>query len=128
MINKVILVGNVGKEPEVKNTTTTIANLTLATSKKVKGESKTEWHNLVFFGKLAEIVGQYVNKGSKLYVEGEIETRKWTDKEGRDRYTTSIICNQMQMLGDKQAVDSKGSNQGYPQRKAEPDFSDDIPF
>ena len=105
-VNKVILIGNLGKDPEMKSFPNGDAycNLTLATSEswtdKTSGEKKerTEWHNLVFTRKLAEIVGQYLKKGSKIYVEGSLRTRKWQDKEGNDRYTTEINVNDMQML------------------------------
>lgn len=105
-VNKVILIGNIGKDPEVKYFPNgdAFCNLTLATSEtwndKSSGEKKekTEWHNVVFTRKLAEIVGQYVKKGAKLYVEGSLRTRKWQDKEGQDRYTTEILVNDMQML------------------------------
>lgn len=105
-VNKVILIGNIGKDPELKYFPNgdAFCNLTLATSEtwndKSSGEKKekTEWHNVVFTRKLAEIVGQYVKKGAKLYVEGSLRTRKWQDKEGQDRYTTEIMVNDMQML------------------------------
>lgn len=105
-VNKVILIGNLGKDPEVKYFPNgdAFCNLTLATSEswadKATGEKKerTEWHNVVFTRKLAEITGQYLKKGSKVYVEGSLRTRKWQDKEGQDRYTTEILVNDMQML------------------------------
>jgi single-strand DNA-binding protein len=105
-VNKVILIGNLGKDPELKSFPNGDAycNLTLATSEswtdKTSGEKKerTEWHNLVFTRRLAEIAGQYLKKGSKIYVEGSLRTRKWQDKEGNDRYTTEINVNDMQML------------------------------
>jgi len=110
-INKVILIGNLGKDPEVRYMPSggAVVNITMATSDswkdKTTGEARdrTEWHNVVFFNKLAEIVGQYLKKGSKVYVEGSLRTRKWQDKEGQDRYTTEIVANDMQML------DSRGS-------------------
>lgn len=113
-VNKVILVGNIGKDPEVRYSQGggAIANVTLATSEtwrdKNTGENqeRTEWHRVVFFGKLGEIVGQYVKKGSKLYVEGSLRTRKWQDQSGQDRYTTEIVANEMQML------DSRGQGGG----------------
>jgi single-strand DNA-binding protein len=108
-VNKVILIGNLGKDPETRYLPSggAVANVTLATSEswkdKTSGEAKerTEWHNIVFYSKLAEIVGQYLKKGSQVYVEGSIRTRKWQDKEGHDRYTTEIIANEMQMLGGR---------------------------
>ena len=108
-VNKVILIGNLGKDPETRYLPSggAVANVTVATSEswkdKQSGETKerTEWHNVVFYQKLAEIVGQYLKKGSQVYIEGSIRTRKWQDKEGHDRYTTEIIADQMQMLGGK---------------------------
>lgn len=105
-VNKVILIGNLGKDPEMKSFPNgdAFCNLTLATSEswtdKASGEKKerTEWHNLVFTRRLAEIAGQYLKKGSKIYVEGSLRTRKWQDKDGHDRYTTEIQVNDMQML------------------------------
>jgi single-strand DNA-binding protein len=105
-INKVILIGNLGADPEVRYTTSggAVANLRLATSESWKdkqtGENReqTEWHRLVMFGRLGEIAGEYLKKGSKIYVEGRIQTRKWQDRDGNDRYTTEIVANDMQML------------------------------
>jgi len=112
-VNKVILIGHLGKDPEVRYMPNgeAVANVTLATSEtwKDKGgekQEKTEWHNIVFFRRLAEIVGEYLKKGSQIYVEGKITTEKWQDKEGKDRYTTKIIANEMKMLGGK----SSGGN------------------
>jgi single-strand DNA-binding protein len=108
-INKVILIGNLGRDPEVKYlpSGSAVCNVTLATSEQWKdkesGEKKdrTEWHNVVFFGRLAEIAGEYLKKGSQVYVEGSLRTRKWQDKEGKDRYTTEIVVSDMQMLGSR---------------------------
>jgi single-strand DNA-binding protein len=108
-VNKVILIGNLGKDPEVRYFPSgdAIANATIATTEswkdKQSGEQKeaTEWHNVVFPGKLGEIAGKYLKKGSKVYVEGSLRTRKWTDKEGKDRYTTEIRVQDMQMLDGK---------------------------
>ena len=108
-VNKVILVGNVGKDPETRYAPNgdAICNISIATTDswkdKATGEKKemTEWHRVSFFGKLAEIAGQYLRKGSAVYVEGSLRTRKWQDKEGQDRYTTEIRADQMQMLGGK---------------------------
>ncbi|SMF94572.1 single-strand DNA-binding protein [Methylomagnum ishizawai] len=104
-INKVILIGNLGKDPEVRYMSNgeAVANVTIATSDSWKDpqgnpQERTEWHNVVFYRKLAEIVGQYLKKGGKVYVEGSLRTRKWQDKNGQDRYTTEIIANEMQML------------------------------
>ena len=106
-VNKVIIVGNLGKDPEMRYSTdgAAIANISIATTESWKDKSgakqeKTEWHRICFFGKLAEIVGQYLKKGSQIYVEGRLQTRKWQDKEsGQDRYATEIIADRMQMLG-----------------------------
>lgn len=111
-VNKVILVGNLGKDPETRYTPdgAAITNITLATTDtwkdKATGEKKeaTEWHRVAFFGKLAEIAGQYLKKGRPVYIEGRIRTRKWQDKEGQDRYTTEIIADQMQMLGSREGM------------------------
>lgn len=129
-INKVILVGNVGQDPEVRYLPNggAVANVSLATSDswmdKNSGQrqERTEWHRVVFFGKLADVVGQYVKKGSKLYVEGKLQTRKWQDQSGQDRYTTEIVVDgfsgQMQMLdgrGEGNATGGGMSNQGFAQ-------------
>ncbi|HEU0195703.1 MAG TPA: single-stranded DNA-binding protein [Nevskiaceae bacterium] len=119
-INKVILIGNIGRDPELRQFPSggQVVNVTLATSSgwrdKSTGEMKdaTEWHNVVFFNKLAETVGKYVKKGSKVYVEGSLRTRKWTDKEGHDRYTTEIVARDMQML------DSRNAGGGVPAANA----------
>ncbi|WP_086481847.1 single-stranded DNA-binding protein [Oceanospirillum sanctuarii] len=123
-INKVILVGNVGQDPEVRYLPNggAVANVTLATSEswmdKNSGQrqEKTEWHRVVFFGKLADVVSQYVKKGSKLYVEGKLQTRKWQDQNGNDKYTTEIVIDgfsgQMQMLDGRGGDNSGGYNGG----------------
>ena len=106
-VNKVILVGNLGKDPEVKYTASgsAVVNITVATSEswndKQTGEKqeRTEWHRIVFFRRLAEIAGEYLRKGSQVYIEGKLQTRKWQDQNGQDRYTTEIVANEMQMLG-----------------------------
>lgn len=113
-VNKVILVGNLGNDPEVRYTQSgaAIANISVATSETWKDkqtgqpQERTEWHRVVFFNRLGEIAGEYLKKGSKVYVEGSLRTRKWQDKEGKDRYTTEIVGNEMQML------DSRGSGMG----------------
>ena len=115
-VNKVILVGNLGQKPEMRytQTNTAVATLSIATSESWKdkdsGEQreKTEWHRVVFFGKLAETAEQYLDKGSQLYVEGKLQTRKWQDKEGNDRYTTEILGNEMNMLGGRQSSSEEG--------------------
>lgn len=119
-VNKVILIGNLGNDPEVRYTPSgsAVASVSLATSEtwkdKQSGElqDRTEWHRIVFFNRLAEIVGEYLHKGSKIYVEGSLRTRKWQDKNGMDRYTTEIIANEMHML------DSRGSNIPHEKHKA----------
>jgi single-strand DNA-binding protein len=153
-VNKVIIVGNLGRDPEVRYTPNgdSITNVTIATTDtwkdKATGEKKeaTEWHRVVFFGKLAEIAGQYLKKGRQVYVEGALRTRKWQDKEGQERYTTEIVANEMKMLGSREGMSdpppresgggasaaSGGGNR--PAAAAQPagsnfnDFEDDIPF
>jgi len=133
-VNKVIIVGNLGRDPEMRYMPSgdAIANIAVATSYKSKdrstGEQKeqTEWHRISFFGRLAEIVGQYLKKGSSVYIEGRLQTRKYTDKDGIERYATDIIAENMQMLGGRQAggdngfgdQDSYGSYDAPPARPA----------
>ena len=141
-VNKVILVGNLGQKPEMRYTATqtAVANISIATTEswkdKESGENrdKTEWHRVVFFGNLAEIAERYLDKGSSVYVEGKIQTRKWQDKEGKDRWTTEILGNQLTMLGSRNSSDS-GSQQDtssetpFPEDDSGPGLSDDdIPF
>jgi single-strand DNA-binding protein len=127
-VNKVILLGNIGKDPEVRETKAgNIVNLTMATSEKYTDKSgqkqeNTEWHNLVVFGKLADVVAKYVKKGDKLYVEGSITTRKWEDKEGNTRYTTEVKVRDLTMLGGAE----KKSTQ--PTAVAVGEDEDDLPF
>ena len=117
-INKVILIGNLGRDPEVRYMPSggAVANVALATSSswrdKQTGEQneRTEWHNVVFFNRLAEIAGEYLKKGSKVYVEGSLRTRKWQDKNGNDRYTTEIVANEMQMLDSRGGSGGGGDN------------------
>ena len=119
-VNKVILVGNCGRDPEMRTFPSgdRVANLTIATTDKWKdkqtGEMKeaTEWHRLVFNGRLAEIVGEYLRKGSQIYVEGSLRTRKWTDKDGVEKYTTEIRVDQMQMLGSRQGMGAPSQEEG----------------
>jgi len=157
-VNKVILVGNLGRDPETRYNTEggAITNIRLATTDRWKdkssGEMKesTEWHTVVFFGRVAEIAGEYLKKGRSVYVEGRLRTRKWTDKDGNERYTTEIVADQMQMLGSREGAgagagggDFEGG--GYPTRQpaarseagskapAKPgpniaDMDEDIPF
>ena len=141
-VNKVIIIGNLGKDPEVRYMPSgdAIANINVATTDSWKdkdsGEKreKTEWHRIVLFGKLAEIVGEYLQKGSQVYIEGRLQTRKWQDKEGQDRYTTEIVADRMQMLGSRPAGDSQAAAE-KPQRQPAPkgggsfdDMDSDIPF
>ena len=141
-VNKVILVGNLGQKPEMRYTATqtAVANISIATTEswkdKESGENrdKTEWHRVVFFGNLAEIAEKYLDKGSSVYIEGKIQTRKWQDKEGKDRWTTEILGNQLTMLGSRNSNDS-GSQQDtssetpFPEDDSGPGLSDDdIPF
>ncbi|MGH8583920.1 MAG: single-stranded DNA-binding protein [Gammaproteobacteria bacterium] len=148
-INKAILIGNLGNEPEVRYMASgqAVANVSIATNESWKdretGETKerTEWHRVVFYAKLAEIVRDYLHKGSQVYVEGRIQTRKWQDKDGHERYTTEIIANEMQMLGGRGAPGPDMESRGEPRAEGqtapsqalaagpEPaDIDDDIPF
>ena len=123
-INKVILVGNLGADPETRYMPNgdAVANIRLATTEswkdKASGEKKeiTEWHRVVFYRKLAEIAGQYLRKGSQVYIEGSLRTRKWQDKDGKDQYTTEIRANEMKMLGSRQDGDSAPRQQSAPQQ------------
>ena len=138
-VNKIILVGNLGKDPEMRSFPSgdQVANVSLATTDKWKdkqtGEAKehTEWHRLQFTGRLAEIAGQYLKKGSQIYVEGSIRTRKWQDQSGQDKYSTEIRVDSMQMLGGK-PDGQQAPRQAAPQRAAQQgwfdDMADDIPF
>lgn len=118
-LNKVMLIGHLGRDPEMRYTASglAIANINLATTERVKGEDRTEWHRIVVFDKLAEICGQYLTKGRQAYFEGRLQTREWTDKEGNKRWTTEIVCNTMQMLGGR--GDSAPRQGGYQQRPAQ---------
>ena len=156
-INKVILIGNVGQDPETKAMPSgmTVCNLRIATSEswkdKQSGDMKeqTEWHSVAMFGRLAEIAGEYLRKGSQVYIEGRLRTRKWQDKQGNDRYTTEIVASEMQMLGGRGGGSGGGgmgeragsggggrapaADEGYgaPARGGgsdKDDFDDDIPF
>jgi single-strand DNA-binding protein len=116
-VNKVILVGNLGKDPEIRYLPSgePVANITIATSSKYKNKTgelveETEWHRVTFFGKLAEIAGQYLKKGRPVYVEGRLKTRKYTDKDGVEKYATDIIANEMQMLGSGDRQDGGGQD------------------
>lgn len=153
-VNKCIILGNLGNDPEVKYTASgsAIANLTVATSESWKDKAtgasniQTEWHRVVLFGKLAEVAGEYLRKGSQVYIEGQLRTRKWSDNAGVEKYTTEIVVGMngvMQMLGGKQDSKPQQSGWGQPQQpkaqqQSKPassgqsvppmDFSDDIPF
>lgn len=137
-VNKVIVVGNLGRDPEMRTFPSgdRVANVTVATTDKWKdkqtGEMKeaTEWHRIVFNGRLAEIAGEYLRKGSQVYVEGSLRTRKWTDKDGIEKYTTEIRADQMQMLGSRQGMgapsgggDDDGGYDNAPRRSAPPQRS-----
>ena len=130
-VNKVILIGNLGQDPDIRFTQNQkqVANVSIATSEqwtdKQTGQKqeKTEWHRVVFFDRLAEIVGQYLKKGSKVYIEGKLQTRKWQNQQGVDQYTTEIVANEMQMLDSQQQNQNQGgysqpAQQGYPQQQA----------
>ena len=162
-VNKVILVGNLGRDPETRYMPDggAITNISIATTdtwkdKAGEKQEKTEWHRVAFFGKLAEIAGEYLKKGSQVYVEGRLQTRKWQDKDGADKYTTEIIADRMQMLGSRggagggdrgadegsfegasQGAPRGGAREGAARPQAKPaagaaakfdDFEDDIPF
>lgn len=145
-LNQVQIIGNLGNDPDIRYTQggTAVANISVATTEKwtdkQTGELKeqTEWHRVVFFGKLAEIVGEYLKKGASVFVQGRLQTEKWTDKDGIDRYTTKIIASDMRMLGGRRDGDSGGerrsSSGGSSQQRQTPppagdDFADDdIPF
>lgn len=148
-VNKVILVGNLGRDPETRYMPEggAITNFSIATTEKWKDKAgekqeKTEWHRIATFGKLAEICGEYLKKGSAVYIEGRLQTRKWQDKDGADKYTTEIVADRMQMLGSKPKGDEAGdataprkedpprepATEGAAPKKAFDNFEDDIPF
>jgi len=162
-VNKVILIGNLGQDPETRYTPNgnAVVNLNMATDESYKDRQtgqlvpKTEWHRIVMFGKIAEVAGQYLRKGSKVYIEGKLQTRKWQGQDGQDRYTTEVVVDingQMQMLDSRGSGDGGGASQGAPagrpqqsstapaqnQQPEQPskgsmpepidDFDDDIPF
>ena len=133
MINKAILIGNLGADPEVRYTQSgaAVANFNLATTetwtKDGKKEEKTEWHRIVAFARLGEICGEYLSKGSRVYIEGRIQTRQWDDKDGNKRYTTEIVAREMKMLSSKGA-NAGGSNQEDQPPLPEPSMGDDVPF
>jgi single-strand DNA-binding protein len=155
-VNKVILIGNLGRDPETRYMPDggAITNISIATTdtwkdKAGEKQEKTEWHRVAFFGRLAEIAGEYLKKGSQVYVEGRLQTRKWQDKDGNDKYTTEIVADRMQMLGSRQGMGGGGGDREPPPDRAEggaggqraasakpagkaggkfDDFEDDIPF
>ncbi|HXC60284.1 MAG TPA: single-stranded DNA-binding protein [Steroidobacteraceae bacterium] len=154
-INKVILIGNLGQDPETRTTPggTTVTNIRIATSEswrdKQSGEMKeqTEWHGIVLWNKLGEIAAEYLRKGSQVYIEGRLQTRKWQDKQGNDRYTTEVVASEMQMLGGRGGGGGGGATQETRDRRdpgaeavsapaggsgsgsgGSADFDDDIPF
>jgi single-strand DNA-binding protein len=151
-VNKVIIIGNLGRDPETRYMPDggAVCNISVATTDKWKDKNgemqeKTEWHRVAFFGKLAEIAGEYLKKGSQVYVEGRLQTRKWQDKDGQDKYSTEIVANQMQMLGSRQgmgggarAAEAGAADEGGGSRPASKapaksgskfdDLEDDIPF
>ena len=149
-VNKVILIGNLGVDPEIRYMPSggAVANLRIATSENWKDkqtgemQERTEWHRVVMFGRLAEVAGEYLKKGAKIYVEGRLQTRKWQGQDGQDRYTTEIVANDMQMLDGRGSATSGNYDRSYEQTAdAEPrpqsgpnpstavdEFDDDIPF
>src|SRR5210317_1652265 len=137
MVNKVILIGNLGADPEVRyaQNGTAVANFRIATTetwkKEGEKEEQTEWHRVVTFGRLAEICGEYLSKGSKVYIEGRIQTRKWEDRDGNPRYTTEIVAREMKMLSPRGTGD-QGQGGGYQEEEPplpEPSsMGDDVPF
>lgn len=142
-VNKVILVGNLGQDPETRYmpSGSAVTNLRIATSEQWKDkqtgerQEKTEWHSVAMFGRLAEVAAEYLRKGSQVYIEGRLQTRKWQDKQGNDRYTTEIVANDMQMLGGRGGTapmmsesPSRGAAQPAPASSGSDDFDDDIPF
>lgn len=151
-LNKAMLIGNLGRDPEVRYSPdgNAVATVSIATTEvwkdKSTGEKKeaTEWHRVVFFNRLAEIVGEYLKKGSQIYVEGQIRTRKWTDRDGNDKYTTEVVANEMKILGPRNLANERARvDAGEPTPPATPrnnapasapadtphdDFHDDVPF
>ena len=143
-VNRVIILGNLGQDPESRSLPngTAVTSISVATSEEWKDkqtgekQSRTEWHRIIFFNKLAEIAGQYLKKGSKVYIEGSLRTRKWQDKNsGEDRYSTEVVASELQMLDSKQ--DGQQNNQGFQNNQApqqssqgfdDNDFSSEIPF
>ena len=140
-VNKVIVVGRLGSDPDTRYmpSGSAVTNVSVATSESWKDketgekQEKTEWHRVVFFNRLAEIASEYLKKGSQIYVEGRLQTRKWEDKEGNEKWTTEIVANQMQMLGERMSAGSSNNDRAPAQNTnkndfANDDFDDDIPF
>jgi single-strand DNA-binding protein len=126
-LNQCNFIGRLGNDPEVRfaKDGKAIANMSIAVSDKYKGEEKTEWVRLVMFGKLAEVAGEYLKKGKEIYVSGKMQTQKWQDKEGNDKYTTEIVCFQMQMLGGRGGEEKQD---GFEQAKKVVDDNQNVPF
>ena len=131
MINKVILIGNLGADPEIRYTQsgTAVATFNLVTTERWRGQDgqtqeQTEWHRIVAWAKLAEICGEYLHKGSRVYIEGKLQTRKWQDNDGVDRYTTEIIAKEMKMLTGRES----GGRDVAPEPGPPTNFGDDVPF
>lgn len=138
-VNRVIILGRLGQDPEIRymQDGKAVANISVATSEEWKDkqtgekQSKTEWHRIVIFGKLAEIAGEYLKKGSQAYFEGKLQTRKWQDQNGQDKYSTEIVANVMQMLGSAQGASQDRPQQQQAQQSQSQgfdDFDDDIPW
>jgi len=144
-VNKVILIGNLGQDPDTKYmpSGSAVTNLRIATTESFKDretgqqQERTEWHSVAMFGRLAEVAGEYLRKGSQVYIEGRLRTRKWQDKQGQDRYSTEIVADQMQMLGGRGGGMAGAADSAAPERSAAPkgraaeapaELDDDIPF
>jgi single stranded DNA-binding protein (ssb) len=136
-VNKIILIGHLGKDPELKygqESGKAVCRFSLATTEKWGGEDRTEWHNCVAFGKTAEIADKYLAKGSQIYVDGRIQTRKWQDKSGADRYTTEIMISNLTMLGGGKSQDNAHRSSAHDKPRSQPGpgnddpFGDDMPF
>jgi single-strand DNA-binding protein len=137
MLNKILLIGNLGKDPETRYTQngTAVCNFSLATTEKWKGQDgqlqeQTEWHTIVVWKKLAELCQQYLHKGSKVYIEGKLATRKWQDQQHNDRYTTEVIAREVKFLDPRPAGTGQEQNQGgyQPEQQSVPDTGEDAPF
>ena len=135
-VNKVLIIGNLGSDPEIKYTKAgdPVANLSIATSESWKDKNsgdlqeKVEWHRVVMFSRLAEIAEQYLKKGSKVFVEGKLQTRKWQDQEGKDRYTTEVVAKEMTMLDSRSTSQTQEDSPKIESEKPKDDFEEDIPF